>query len=163
MGLVANLCIPKYNLYYAGRKSQKPNNTPTTGVPYPVSINVLPAQTAHASTAAASPWLSSPNENPVIPEPREAAVREYCKWLESRASDKAYKADFQSICEVTLENHLDLELILEDPDPDFFIKQGIKMGTARRFIRDIYQWATHTERNFSYGECIEEIFEDVAE
>lgn len=69
----------------AGRKSQKPNNTPTTGVPYPVSINVLLAQTAHASTAAASPWLSSPNENPVIPGPREAAVREYCKWLESRA------------------------------------------------------------------------------
>lgn len=35
-----------------------------------------------------------------------------------------------------LENHLDLELILEDPDSGFFVQRGIRIGTARRFLRD---------------------------
>ena len=47
----------------------------------------------------------------MISGPRETAVREYCKWLESRAVEEAYKADFRNICQVVLENHLDLELI----------------------------------------------------
>lgn len=81
------------------------------------------------------------DEQLVIPGAREAAVREYCKWLESRATDEAYKADFRRICQVVLENHLDLELILEDPDSGFFVQRGIKLGTARRFLRDINEWA----------------------
>jgi hypothetical protein len=32
---------------------------------------------------------------------------------ESRAIDEEYKADFRKVCQVTLENHLDLELILK--------------------------------------------------
>ena len=37
-----------------GRNSKKADNTPTSGGPYPpVSINVLPAQTARASMVAA--------------------------------------------------------------------------------------------------------------
>ncbi|RJE17014.1 hypothetical protein PHISCL_10649, partial [Aspergillus sclerotialis] len=43
-------------------------------------------------------------------------------WLESRSTDEAYKADFRKLCQVTLENHLDLELILEDPDSGFFVQ-----------------------------------------
>lgn len=78
----------------------------------------------------------------MIPGPREAAVRDYCKWLESRATDEEYKADFRKVCQVTLENHLDLELILEDPDAGFFVQRGIQIGTARRFLRDINEWAT---------------------
>ena len=74
-------------------------------------------------------------------------MREYCKWLESRATDEAYKADFRKICQVTLENHLDLELILEDPDSGFFVQRGIQIGTARRFLRDINQWATGVGSN----------------
>ncbi|KAF4214445.1 hypothetical protein CNMCM5878_009255 [Aspergillus fumigatiaffinis] len=46
------------------------------------------------------------------------------------ATDKAYKADFRRICQATLENLLDLELILEDPDAGFFVQQGIQIGTA---------------------------------
>jgi hypothetical protein len=41
---------------------------------------------------------------------------------------------------VILENHLDLELIFEEPDAGFFIQQGIKLGTARRFLRDVHEW-----------------------
>lgn len=43
---------------------------------------------------------------------------------------------------MTLENHLDLELILEDLDSNFFVQRGIQIGTARRFLRDINEWAT---------------------
>lgn len=67
----------------------------TTGQPYAlISINVLLAHTGSASTVTSSLSRPSSNEHLVIPGPREAAVREYCKWLESRATDEAYKADF---------------------------------------------------------------------
>jgi hypothetical protein len=74
----------------------------------------------------------------MIAGPLETAVREYCKWLESLAIEEAYKADFRNICQVILENYLDLELILEDPDSDFFVQRGIRIGTAG-FLRDIEQ------------------------
>lgn len=78
-----------------------------------------------------------PEERLIIAGPRESAVREYCRWLESRAPEDSYKADFCKICQVTLENHLDLEMILEEPDSGFFVQRGIRIGAARRFLRDI--------------------------
>lgn len=141
-----------------GRKSKKADVS-TTGLPYPPTIiNVLPAQNGSASTVTSSPHRPSSDEPLVIPGPREAAVKEYCKWLESRATDEAYKADFRKICQVTLDNHLDLELILEDPDAGFFVQQGIQIGTARRFLRDINEWATVMKSNMrldqSAGESV---------
>ncbi|KAJ6004602.1 hypothetical protein N7540_012971 [Penicillium herquei] len=129
-------------------ESQKGRNSKKTEVPSgplypPAIINVLPAQ--NGGVPAVSSLRRSTDEHVVIPGPREAAVREYCKWLESRAIDEAYKAGFRKICEVTLENHLDLELILEDPDCSFFVQRGIQIGTARRFLRDINEWASMME------------------
>jgi hypothetical protein len=97
---------------------------PTTGVLYPpVSINVLPAQTLRKTVAAPTlPRPSYADELPIIPGLREAAVRKYYKWLESQATEEEYKANFRRVCEVTLANCLDLGLILEDPDEDFFIE-----------------------------------------
>lgn len=118
----------------------------TEGQYSPININVLPAQCPSAMTTSPS---GPANEHPVIPGPREAAVRDYCRWLESQATEEAYKADYEKVCKVTLENHLDLELILEDPDPRFFIEQGIKKGTALHFVRDIYKWAKYMEINSS--------------
>lgn len=80
--------------------------------------------------------------NRIVPGPREAAVRIYCKWLESRATDEEDKADFRKFCQMTLENHLDLELIGEDPDARFFVQPAIQIGTARRFLYDINEWVT---------------------
>ena len=129
-----------------GMKSKKGSDV-TTGLSYPpININVLPAQTAHASPAALLPSRPVSHEIHVIPGPREQAVREYCNWLESRANDKDYKADFRKICQVTLDNRLDLELILDDPDAGFFVSRGIQIGTARRFLRDIIEWATFMRR-----------------
>jgi hypothetical protein len=36
---------------------------------------------------------------------------------------------------------MDLELIREDPDPDFLVKRGIKRGISRQVVRDIDHWA----------------------
>jgi hypothetical protein len=41
---------------------------------------------------------------------------------------------------VALENALDLDLIHEENDPNFFEQQGVKRGTAKRFVRDIERW-----------------------
>jgi hypothetical protein len=129
-----------------GRKYTKVDY-PVPGLIYPpISINVPPAQSAHGSTVAASPRPPS-DDYLVIPGPRETAAREYCKWLESRATDKEYKADFRKIYQVTLHSRLDLELILEDPDSGFFVQRGIQIGTAHRFLRDIDEWVTEMKSN----------------
>ena len=95
----------------AGRKSKKVDVS-TTGVPCPSTIvNFLPAQNGNAPVITSSLPRPLSEERLMISGPRETAVREYCKWLESRAVEEAYKADFRNICQVVLENHLDLELI----------------------------------------------------
>jgi hypothetical protein len=130
-----------------GRKSKKTDML-TTGPLYPPTIiNVLPAQNGVTPAVTSSLRRLPSDDYVVIPGSREAAVREYCIWLESRATDEAYKADFRKICQVTLENHLDLELILENPEPGFFVQRGIQIGTARRFLRDINEWATVMRSN----------------
>ena len=55
--------------------------------------------------------------------------------------DTNLKADFRKARDVALENALDLDLIHEENDPGFFEKQGVKRGTAKRFVRDIPRWA----------------------
>lgn len=45
-----------------------------------------------------------------------------------------------------LDNSLDLEQVYEDQDPKFFIKKGIKIGIARRFVEDIGKWAKEVKR-----------------
>lgn len=129
-----------------GRKSRKTDVT--NGPSYPSTIiNVLPAQNGSTPIVSSSLHNAPSDEQVIIPGPREVAVREYCEWLESRATDEAYKAGFRKICQVTLDNHLDLELILEDPDSGFFVERGIQIGTARRFLRDINEWATVMKPN----------------
>ena len=149
----------------AGRKSKKADNVPSAGVPYPININVISAETARSSTVTSSSLRRSPDECLVITGPHEAAVREYCKWLESCATEEAYKADFRRICQVILANHLDLELIVEAPDAGFFTRQGIKLGTALRFLRDIHEWDRETQSRVQCSGpsgAVEDILDTVA-
>jgi hypothetical protein len=76
-----------------------------------------------------------------LPGFRDVALNEYSEWHQSRVFDTGLKADFQKARDVALENALDLDLIHEENDPDFFEKQGVKRGTAKRFVRDIPRWA----------------------
>ncbi|KAL4995247.1 hypothetical protein BDV10DRAFT_175212 [Aspergillus recurvatus] len=112
-------------------------------MPYhPININVLPPQTgARESTGVASPPQHPTTLNHLVP-PGPGAVREYCRWLELRATEEAYRTDIRKACQVTLENLMDLELIMGAQDPGFFTEKGIKVGTALRFIRDIREWST---------------------
>jgi hypothetical protein len=113
-----------------------------------VNIHVLPAPTQQALTAAPSPTRpSSTVESLLIPGPREQAVRNYCKWLELKATEDDYKADFRRICQVTLENLLDLDLIVQSSDRQFLInfyrERGNKIGTILNFMNKIHEWVQH--------------------
>jgi hypothetical protein len=111
-------------------------------MPYhPININVLPPQPGarESSGGATPPQHPATINHSVIPGP--GAVRDYCKWLESRATEEAYRADIRKACQVTLENLMDLELIMGAQNPGFFTNKGIKEGTALRFIRDIPEWS----------------------
>ena len=76
-----------------------------------------------------------------LPGFRDVALTEYSEWHQSRVFDTNLKADFRKARDVALENALDLDLIHEENDPGFFEEQGVKRGTAKRFVRDIPRWA----------------------
>jgi hypothetical protein len=94
-------------------------------MPYhPININVLPPQPgARESSGGATPLQHPATINhAVIPGP--GAVREYCKWLESRAIEEAYRADIRKACQVVLENLMDLELIMGAQNPGFLPRRA---------------------------------------
>jgi hypothetical protein len=76
-----------------------------------------------------------------IPGPRDIAVRKYSDWQQSKVHDETMKAEFRKACDVTLEEGLDLEQVYDDHDPGFFVENGVKRGTARRFVTNIAYWA----------------------
>ena len=45
--------------------------------------------------------------------------------------------EYKKACDLTLANGLDLELVYEDQDAEFYVKKGVKCSVAQRFIRDI--------------------------
>ncbi|KAL6229324.1 hypothetical protein BDW75DRAFT_103988 [Aspergillus navahoensis] len=119
-----------------GKKSKKDSSFASGSSYHPLSNNVLPAQALTASMISPSPPRSS-SPRVVIQGNQVAAVKDYCKWLEARCSDEAYKADFRKACDVVLKRRMDLELILENSDSGIFTDEGIEIGTALRFICDI--------------------------
>jgi hypothetical protein len=70
----------------------------------------------------------------------DVAVDEYTEWQQSRVSNEAFRENINKARDVTLENCLDLMQIYEDQDPGYFVKHGVKVGVARRFVRDIGLW-----------------------
>jgi hypothetical protein len=50
----------------------------------------------------------------------------------------------------SLDNCLDLKQI-HGENAEFFVKQGVKIGAARRFIIDIGLWLKHREQNKESG------------
>jgi hypothetical protein len=72
-----------------------------------------------------------------IPGPRDAAVIAYSESQQSNVVVEKLKEGFQKVCNVTLQDGLDLEQVYEDQDPSFFVRSGVKRGVARRFVSDI--------------------------
>jgi hypothetical protein len=50
------------------------------------------------------------------------------------------------ICEVMLENGLDLEQVYKDQNPNLFIEKEIKIGVARRSVDDIRKWLSNVKK-----------------
>nr|KMM64895.1 hypothetical protein CPAG_01247 [Coccidioides posadasii RMSCC 3488] len=73
------------------------------------------------------------------------------------------KANNIPACAITLSHGLDLELVYEDQEHvRFLVEQGVTKGTARRFIRDIHEWATMMKRILPHKGSVEENFDGVA-
>ena len=103
----------------------------------PIHItNVLPGSsqlTSGSVKVQAKPRLD-------VPGFLDAAVEEYSNWQQSRVVREDQKGDIRNMCDMALEHGLDLQQLYDDQDHDFFISRGIKLGVARRFIRDIGYW-----------------------
>ncbi|OJD20431.1 hypothetical protein ACJ73_08236, partial [Blastomyces percursus] len=127
------------------------SNPLATNTPYPININILPTQSPHTSmletpTPATPPSLNThPSDCPKIPGPRDEAVKAYTQWQELNVTDDVLKEDFRKARDVALANGLDLEQVYNDQDPEFFIKNGIKIGIARCFVSDITEWVKQRE------------------
>jgi hypothetical protein len=77
----------------------------------------------------------------------DVAVEEYTEWQQARVSNESFKDNINKAPDVTLEHCLDLMQIYEDQDPEFFIRRGVKLGAARRFVRDIGHWVNRRGEN----------------
>ncbi|GLA08285.1 hypothetical protein AnigIFM60653_009815 [Aspergillus niger] len=81
-----------------------------------------------------------------IPDPRDVAVKEYSEWEMSNVENDTLKSAFRQVCDVMLDNGLDLEQVYKDQNPKSFIEKGIKIGIARRFVEDIGNWAEQVKK-----------------
>jgi hypothetical protein len=70
-------------------------------------------------------------------------------------SDEKLKAEFRKARDTALEDGLDLMQVHEDQDPEFFIKNGVKRGIARRFVGDINYWVKNCKCNMESGSIAE--------
>ncbi|OQD97695.1 hypothetical protein PENSOL_c011G11389 [Penicillium solitum] len=100
------------------KKKKAAENSTTSSVCPPININVLPARSSQQSIKppASDAMASGPGctKSIIIDGLLDVAVDEYTEWQQSR--------------------------IYEDQDPGFFVKHGVKVGAARRFVRDIGLW-----------------------
>jgi hypothetical protein len=123
-------------------------------VPPQININVLPAQSSQPSIS--SSWGTEANPSTVqselvdIPGLLDQAVEEYTDWHLSRVSAEVFKANIKKARDISLDNCLDLKQIRGE-NPDFFVKQGVKIGAARRFVSDVSLWLKHREQNKEGG------------
>lgn len=128
------------------RRQQKTTIANGSGLP-PINIhNYLPRNAAHGvgeingdSTGSASPSIRA-WKTLGLPGFRDTAVKEYSEWHQSQVSDATLKADFIKARNVALADALDLDVIYRERDPEYFVQQGVKRGTAHRFVHDIEGW-----------------------
>lgn len=111
----------------------------------PINITVQPNQPSLLGVTGANDSASIPLRPPApdsieIPGLHDVAVEEYSTWQQSRVSREILKADIRKARDLALANGLDLQQVHGDQDPDFFIKHGISVGVARRFVSEIIQW-----------------------
>lgn len=128
-----------------GQKKKIADKSTIDSTCHPINIHFLPAGSPQPlmptlSVNEATPAKASSAEPIVVHGLLDVAVEEYTDWQRARVSNEAFRDNIIKARNVTLENCLDLTQIYEDQDPDFFVKHGVKVGAARRFVRDIDLW-----------------------
>ncbi|KAJ5261107.1 hypothetical protein N7478_011702 [Penicillium angulare] len=130
------------------QQSKSNKSVGTTGSCHPINIHFNGTSHSESHNPTAAPVMLPPPMDQgqgdfIIPGLRDEAVTEYSAWHESNVADDKLKAQFRQICDIALANGLDLQLIYQDQDPSFFVDQGILVGIARQFVRDITKWANY--------------------
>lgn len=137
--------------------NRKGGHMTRNGALYPaININVLPSQSSTSIAAQVSADFQ-PIQFPgplEIPGPRDEAVKEYGEWQVSNVTDDTLKAAFREICDMMIDNGLDLEQVYKDQDPEFFIGKGVKIGIAQRFVEDIRRWVENVKKAIPIYETI---------
>lgn len=140
----------RQQLYAEDQQYLEGQNRASRGKYSPIHItNVLPGSYGQGSSITSGPTTQLPpglgpagaSTNLGIRGPLDEAVQRYCSWLSSKVTREALKTEYRKVCDITLDEGLDLELVYEAQDPVFYIDKGIKIGVARRFVRDIKEWA----------------------
>ena len=121
----------------------------------PINIHVLPVQLSQPLVPVpvgteATPSITIQMDSIDIPGLLDVAVEEYTDWQQSRVSSTIFQNNIRKAYDVALENCLDLKQIFFDQDPDFFVKQGVKINVARRFVSDIITWLKEYKQNKDY-------------
>jgi len=126
------------------KKKKAVDNSTMGSMCPPININVLPAgssqQPMHTPSNDTISTTPGCTESIMVDGLLDVAVEEYTEWPQSRVSNETFRENITKARDVTVENCLDLMQIYEDQDPDFFVKHGVKVGAARRFVRDIGLW-----------------------
>jgi hypothetical protein len=127
------------------RRHKKRDKLPGNSAICPsININVLPTGSSQQSvptpTNDALPAKAGCAKSIIVHGLLDVAVDEYIEWQQSRVSNETFRDNIIKARDVTIENCLDLMQVYEDQDPCFFVKHGVKVGAARRFVRDIGLW-----------------------
>lgn len=133
------------------KKKQKTSSHSTTGSTCPpINIHVLPTSSQPLVTSRAdseAPGYKPTQESSIdIPGLLDVAVQDYTNWHLSRVRAEVFKENIRKARDVTLGHCLDLKQIHDHIDPDFFVKEGVKIGVARRFVSDITLWIKHCDQ-----------------
>ncbi|KAI1839960.1 hypothetical protein JX266_013829 [Neoarthrinium moseri] len=112
---------------HAERKRKR--GTSPTGRPQPIRT----PQVGELSTALRSPV--------VLPGLRDTVGAVYRDYQRSQVGTEALKDEFSKAWDLTLEHGYDLEQLYEEQNYQFLVDGGIKIGIAKRFVRDIKTWA----------------------
>lgn len=134
-------------------RQNKPPNTATGSMLPQINIHVLPTQSPQPLITSSYGTESTPRTIPAnaidpgdVPGLLEVAVEEYTNWHLSRVGTESFKENIKKVRDIALDNCLDLKQISGE-NPEFFVKQGVKIGAARRFVADIGLWIQHCEQS----------------
>ena len=130
-------------------KRQKPANAPTGSMYPPININninVAPTQSTQPPNNAHE-MITSGQADLDIAGPIEEVVEEYTNWHLEKVNTENFKANIRKARDIVLENCLDLGQLRDTTvGAEFFVKEGVKIGVAYRFVSDTGKWLEQRKR-----------------